>query len=259
MTSDKSALVLLHGILMSANAWQDVVPMLSTQHQVYALTIAGHRGGSPAPQRPATISDLVDDAERHLDKWGLDRPHLAGHSLGGWIAIELARRGRAATVCALAPAGFWSAGDEAQAHAHNRIQRISAMKRFARPVRPAVALVMKSATLRRIAWRDTACHADRLTAAQGLEILDDAVGCTINVTDVLGSGEQLAPLDPLPCPVTIAWSGNDAIVPVPGCDAIARERVPHALFLTLPGVGHVLMIDNPELTARTILATTRAG
>lgn len=259
MTSDKSALVLLHGILMSGNAWQRVVPLLTDQYQVYALTTAGHHGGSPAPRRPNRISDLVDDAERYLDERGLDRPHLAGHSLGGWMAIELARRGRAATVCALAPAGFWSAGDSAQAQVHKQIRKIVAMKRLARPVRPVVALVMKSPTLRRIAWRDAACHADRLTATQGLELLDDAVGCTVNETDLLGSDEEIAPLDPLPCPVTIAWSGKDAIIPVPPCDTIARQRLPRASFTTLPGVGHVPMIDDPELVARVILAATGGG
>jgi hypothetical protein len=153
------------------------------------------------------------------------------------MAIELARRGRAAIVCALAPAGFWSAGDSAQAQVHKQVRKIVAMKRLARPVRPAVALVMKSPTLRRIAWRDAACHADRLTAAQGLELLDDAVGCTVNETDLLGSDEEIAPLDPLPCPVTIAWSGNDAIIPVPPCDTIARGRLSRASFRRCPASG----------------------
>lgn len=258
MPSDKSALVLLHGILMSGNAWQRVVPLLSNKQRVYPLTTAGHYGGSPSPRRPNKISDLVDDVERQLYERGLDRPHIAGHSLGGWMAIELARRGRAATVCALAPAGFWSAGDATQAHVHKQIRKIVAMKRLAQPIRPAVALVMKSPTLRRIAWRDAACHADRLTPAQGIALLDEAVGCTVNETDLLGSDQQLAPLNPLPCPVMIAWSAKDAIIPLSACDAIARERVPQATFTTLPDCGHVPMIDNPELVASTVLAAVNA-
>lgn len=258
VASDQSSLVLLHGILMSGNAWQRVVPLLSHQKRVYPLTTAGHHGGSPAPRRPHRISDLVDDIERQLDELGLDRPHIAGHSLGGWMAIELARRGRAATICALAPGGFWSAGDATQNHVHKQIRKLVAMNRLAEPIRPAVALVMKSPALRRISWRDAACHADRLTPAQGMEILDDAVGCTINETDLLGSDQQLAPLNPLPCPVTIAWAANDAIIPVPACDAIAHDRLPPATFTTLPDCGHVPMIDNPELVASTVLAAVNA-
>ena len=257
-SSDNSALVLLHGILMSGNAWQDVVPLLSSHHQVYTPTAAGHRGGPPVQRRPATVSDLVDAAERYLDERGLERPHLAGLSLGGWMAIELARRGRAATVCALAPAGFWSAGDSAQSQVNNQVRKFVAMGGFARPVRPVAALAMKSATVRRLGLRIGACHADRITAAQGLELLDDIIGCTVNVDDLIGSGEQIAPLDPLPCPVTIAWSENDAVIPVAACDKIARERVSQASFTILPGVGHDPMIDDPELVARTILRVTGA-
>jgi pimeloyl-ACP methyl ester carboxylesterase len=169
------------------------------------------------------------------------------------MAIELARRGRAATVCALAPAGFWSAGDSAQSQVNNQVRKFVALGGFARPVRPVAALVMKSATVRRLGLRIGACHADRITAAQGLELLDDIIGCTVNVDDLIGSGEQIAPLDPLPCPVTIAWSENDAVIPV-----AARERVPQASFTILPGVGHGPMIDDPELVARTILRVTGA-
>jgi len=240
MASDNSALVLLHGILMSGNAWQDVVPLLSSHHQVYTLTTAGHRGGPPVQRCPATVSDLVDAAECYLDERGLERPHLAGLSLGGWMAIELARRGRAATVCALAPAGFWSAGDSAQSHVKSQVRKFVAMGRFARPVRPVAALAMKSATVRRLGLRNAACHADRITAAQSLELLDDIIGCTVNVDDLVGSK-------------------NDAVVPVPACDEIARERVPQASFIILPGVGHDPMVDDPDLVARTILAVTGAG
>ena len=175
------------------------------------------------------------------------------------MAIELARRGRAATVCALAPAGFWSAGDSAQSHVKSQVRKFVAMGRFARPVRPVAALAMKSATVRRLGLRNAACHADRITAAQSLELLDDIIGCTVNVDDLVGSSEPIAPLNPLPCPVTIAWSENDAIAPVSAWDKIARERVPQASFTILPGVGHVPMIDDPDLVARTILAVTGAG
>jgi pimeloyl-ACP methyl ester carboxylesterase len=115
---------------------------------------------------------------------------------------------------------------------------------------------MKSAAVRRVGFRDAASHADRITAEQSLDTLDDIAGCTVEVDDFLGSSEQIAPLNPVPCPITIAWSGNDAIIKVPHCDKIANERVPQASFTTLPGVGHDPMIDNPALVAQTILTVT---
>ncbi|HUO36911.1 MAG TPA: alpha/beta fold hydrolase [Mycobacterium sp.] len=74
--------------------------------RVYAPTLLGHRGGPVAQRRPAALTDVIDAAELYLDEQGLDRPHLAGNSMGGGVAIELARRGRAATVCALSPGWF---------------------------------------------------------------------------------------------------------------------------------------------------------
>jgi hypothetical protein len=108
MASDNSALVLLHGILTSGNAWQDVVPLLSNHHQVFAVTAAGHRGGPPAPRRPATVRDLVgqmntwstdrdgrmltaDEARQHLAKIIADRD-LVGANWGDLVRIDKALR-----------------------------------------------------------------------------------------------------------------------------------------------------------------------
>ncbi len=100
-------LVLLHGILCGERVWSGVTGLLAGAHDVIAPTMLGHHGGPPARKRPASVEHVVDDAERLLDELGLAKAHLAGNSLGGWAAVELARRGRALTVCALSPAGAW--------------------------------------------------------------------------------------------------------------------------------------------------------
>jgi pimeloyl-ACP methyl ester carboxylesterase len=70
---------------------------------------------------------LIDAAEQYLDDHRLERRHLAGNSAGGFVAIELARRGRAATVCAFSSADFWSTGDGSQSRGNNKVPRIAAM------------------------------------------------------------------------------------------------------------------------------------
>src|SRR5260370_41367192 len=110
MGFDKPPLVLLHGIAMSGSAWQDVVPLLSDHHEVFTPTALGHRGGPPVQRRPAVMTDVVDAAEGYLGERGLERPPLARNSICGFIALELGRRGHGATVCAVFPAGAWSAG-----------------------------------------------------------------------------------------------------------------------------------------------------
>ena len=189
MASDKP-LVLLHGITMSGNAWQEVVPLLADHHEVFTPTALGHHGGPPVQRRPATITDVVDAAERYLDERRLERPHLAGNSIGGFMAIELARRGRASTVCAFSPVGFWSAGF--QPRAFNKLQRGIALARLVRSILP---FMYKSPTVRRLILRDVAWHGDRLSADRALEAIDEGIDCAI-LADLCAADWQIAPLDP---------------------------------------------------------------
>jgi len=256
MDMSASPLVLLHGLAMSGNAWREVIPLVSDHHRVYAPTADGHRGGRPVLRRPTTMIDMVDAAERYLDECGLDRPHLAGNSIGGFVAIELARRGRAATACAFSPVGFWTPGDAYQKRAFGRLQRGVALGRLSRPVLP---VVYKSATLRRIIFRDVAHRGDRMSPARALEVNDDGIECTVLAdlcTDLSGDDWVIAALDPIPCPITIAWGQKETLLPSGARGENAR--IPQASNRSLPDVGHVPMLDDPELVARTILAVTGA-
>jgi pimeloyl-ACP methyl ester carboxylesterase len=249
-----SSLLLLHGLGMSARAWAGVRPLLEPHHDVFAPTLLGHRGGAPPARRPVTIADLVDDVERALDARAIDRPHVAGNSLGGWLAIELARRGRIGTVTALSPAGTWTAGTAEQMLG---VRKLRSAIRAARLAGTLPAL-MRSARVRRFALRDAAAHGERVPAAEAVELSRDLLGCAI-APDLLPTPEELAPLDPLPCPVVLAWSGADRVLPPWLNGEVARQRLPAARFVELPGVGHVPMLDDPGLVARAILATISAA
>src|SRR3982751_6114114 len=101
-------LLLLHGLGLTWRCWRPVLPELERAHDVVAMDLPGFGAAPPLPRgsRP-TVEALSDAIEGALDEAaGLDAVHVAGNSLGGWIAIELARRGRARSVVALAPAGF---------------------------------------------------------------------------------------------------------------------------------------------------------
>jgi pimeloyl-ACP methyl ester carboxylesterase len=242
--------VLMHGAAGSGRIWQDIVPVLSEHHDVHAPTLLGHRGGPAIQRPPAKVNDMVDAAEHYLDEHGLARAHFAGNSLGGWVAIELARRGRAASVCAFSPAGFWWDSDSHE-RVFGQIRRKRALARVSRPIAP---LVLRSAVARRLGLREVACHGDRLSAARVLELTDDSNDCPF--MDDYSPDEQVEPLDPLPCPITLAWAQFDRLVPATTYGRTARERLPGATWVLLPGVGHIPMIDDPELVARTIMAAT---
>ena len=239
--------VLFHGVTGSETMWRNVIPRLAPSYDTIALTALGHRGGRPG--RPgASVRDLVDDAERSLDELGLERPHLAGNSLGGWMAIELARRGRAASVCALSPAGFWDTADGGHLDGARKLRRAINLARRTRKVMPWAARV---ALARRIVLRDVAVHGDRVTRGDLLEVNDDLLACTLR-DELLSTEEQIAPLDPLPCPIVLAWSQRDRILPAGTSGARARLLLPQATWKLIPGVGHVPVFDDPQLVAQTI-------
>jgi pimeloyl-ACP methyl ester carboxylesterase len=99
-------LVLLNAIFQSWHSWSPLLDRLTAERDVLALTHLGHAGSPPFPtgQSP-TIAAWTDAVEAELDAVGFDRPDIVGHSLGGWIALELAKRGRVRSIVALAPAG----------------------------------------------------------------------------------------------------------------------------------------------------------
>lgn len=242
-------LVLLHGILGSERMWSHVVPVLANHYDVIAPTMLGHRGGQSAIVRPARLAHIVDDAERLLDEMGIEQAHLAGNSLGARVALELARRGRARTVCALSPSGTWEAGSEDHRRA---TEALRATVRAARRSRRLLGLPARSERFRRWALRDTAVHGERVSPAELLGLTDDLLGCTI-VGDLFDEAAQLAPLNPPPCPVTLAWAGKDRVFPAEINGANARELIPGARYIVLEDVGHVAMLDDPQLVAQTIL------
>lgn len=102
--------VLLHGFLMSQTVWDPVAPRLADtgRYEVFAPTMAGHNGGPYAGTWLLSSSVLADHVERQLDQLGWDSAHLVGNSLGGWVAFELERRGRARSVTGIGAAGGWT-------------------------------------------------------------------------------------------------------------------------------------------------------
>ena len=242
-------LVLLHGITLTEHSWQGVVPHLASSHDVIVPTALGHHGGRAPGRMPVVMTDVIGDAERTLDELGLDRAHLVGNSMGGWAALELARRGRALSVCAISPAGLWESGGE-------DMERVYAILRAAirdtRRTRKLLPLLARSRRFRRYAYRYLSADGGHVPAAELIAGADDLIACQV-IPDP-ATPEALPALDPVPCPVTIAWGTVDRLFPLDRYRRNAERLVPGARFVVLDGVGHVPMLDDPELVARTILA-----
>jgi pimeloyl-ACP methyl ester carboxylesterase len=117
---------------------------------------------------------------------------------------------------------------------------------------------MRNRHARRLALYEVAAHGDRFTPAQTVAAIRDMVEC-VAAADLLVTSESVAPLDPPPCPITLAWAARDRIFPPQVNGAVARQRIPAARYLELPDVGHIPMIDDPRLCADTIRTTVNGA
>jgi pimeloyl-ACP methyl ester carboxylesterase len=125
-------LVLLHGIGHRWQAWEPVIDTLAEHHDVIAIDLPGF-GQSPVPDAgmPAQMSGTVSAVGDFFDSLDLDHPHVAGNSLGGAIALELAAAGRVASATALSPAGFFTAAERRAAVRTLSVMRASTFQPIA--------------------------------------------------------------------------------------------------------------------------------
>src|SRR3954447_3216186 len=101
-------IVLLHPLGAELVVWEPVIDRLAAQREVIAVDMPGFGRSAPLPAGVApTPQALAGAIADFLDASGVDRAHVAGNSLGGWVALELGKAGRALSVTALSSAGFW--------------------------------------------------------------------------------------------------------------------------------------------------------
>lgn len=253
---DGEPLVLLHGFLGSWRVWRPVLDALEADHRVFAPTLPGHRGATPgANAAPATVEELADEVETWLDREGIETAHLVGNSLGGWLAVVLARRGRARSVVALSPAGAWARPRDLKRLLWLFKVTLRFMARFGARLRKP----MRRPRFRRLAMRRVAEHGDRIPLDEAHGLLDDMFGCTM-ARDFLASARDSPSIVRAAAEadvhVRIAWAEHDKTIPFRRFGRPFVDAVPGAELVIMPGVGHVPMYDDPRLVVRTILEVT---
>lgn len=241
-------LVLLAGIGSSGAAWQPVVPRLAREREVWRVDLPGFGRSATFPAGAAHgLEALTDAAAAFIDEAGLDRPHVAGNSLGGAVALELGRRERVASVTAISPAGF--AGRPGRQFAGRSLQATHFLGSRLRPVAPRIVTRPR---LRRLFYAQMFAHPERLTPGEAYADL-------VTMLDGEGFHDTLTELDghrfegEIAVPVTIAWGTRDALL-LPTQALRARRLLPGARHVWLRGCGHVPMSDDPEQVARVLLA-----
>jgi pimeloyl-ACP methyl ester carboxylesterase len=251
-----SPLVLLHGFTDTWRVWELVLPALERHHDVLAPTLPGHAGGPPL-EGEASAAVVVDAVERAMDDAGFETAHVAGNSMGGFVALALAARGRARTVVAFAPAGGWAAGDDSW---RALLASQARMHEQARTTAPHAQAIVATAEGRRCATQLIVSDGEHIPAdliAHQMLGMASASGAIAMIEHGLRTGYGELDAERIACPVRIVWGTEDRLLPWPSAAARFREQwLPHADWVELDGVGHCPQLEVPLEAAQLIVGFT---
>jgi pimeloyl-ACP methyl ester carboxylesterase len=248
-------LVCLHGFVDTWRTWELVLPMLERHHDVLAVTLPGHAGG-PAIEGQASDAVLLDAVELAMDEAGFDTAHVLGNSLGGYLSLQLAARGRARTVVALAPAGGWAVGDESYretlAYFQEMIERLQA-------VAPHAEALLALPDGRRRATQYVTTSFEHIPLELLAHQIRGAAQCQGALPLIEYATREGWDLDAekIACPVRVVWGTADKLLEWPSAATRFREDwLPHADWVELYGIGHCPQLDVPLEGAELILGFT---
>jgi pimeloyl-ACP methyl ester carboxylesterase len=243
-------LVLLHGLGASSFSWRGNIGPLSRRYQVLAPDLPAHGRTPPDAVQDFDLATLTRELVCFLDRRGVAQAALAGNSLGGTLALLLARDypERFPALVLLAPAvavprlpwlfyplrlplvgaplaallGPWTAR-AALHYSYSRWEVIT--PEVIAGYQPTFRTLANRLALRRLI-----CQIDPLPLPQ--------------VADLLSQ---------VPQPACLIWGERDRILP-PKQGVWIKEHLPHAELQVLPGVGHAPQEEAPELIDEIIIA-----
>jgi pimeloyl-ACP methyl ester carboxylesterase len=238
-------LVLLHGVGESAVGWRPVEEMLSREYDVIALDLPGFGDSAafPAGVEP-TAAALADAVEQELDDLGVPDFHVAGYSLGGRVALELASRGRVRSVVAIAPDGLGTPLE--------RIYQATALmtgRALATVLSPIAAPLTATGVGRSLFFAMERSRPWKLTADDANRLLVSFAKSPGYLKTVRATMFDVPRgLDKITCPVLLLQGTADPLVS--GQSPRFLAVVPHAQMRWLPGLSHVPISDDPALVGR---------
>jgi pimeloyl-ACP methyl ester carboxylesterase len=249
-------LVLVHGISHRRQGWYPVVEQLAEHRTVVLFDLPGH-GESPdlvTNGRPVT-DVLHDELVAFFDQLGLERPHIAGNSLGGRIALEAAADDLVASATALSPAGFWKDGGLQIRYTQALFATVITINRLTRGLTPLLA---RSDLARAAALSWLHVHGANVSPEAFLGDARAMLRARPALKEIIHQASVMDRPIPEHIPVTIAWAEHDRVLP-PSQAKRAARTYPDAQHVMMSGVGHVPMPDDPSLVVDVLLQGSSRG
>ncbi len=235
-------LVLVHPLGADRGVWEPVMDRLTAHHDVIAVDMPGFGESPQLPDAvPATAHGIATEIGATLDALGVERAHVAGISLGGWVALEFAKLDRCLSVTGLCPAGFW---------ARPLGPRPEAARGAARALVPLLRPLLQTARGRRLLLRGSIAHPERVPPAAAYRLVRAyALSPGFARANAEMRKTLFAGFEDIQVPITLAWGERDRLVSPP------RSVPPGVHSVRLRDCGHVPTWDSPEQVAAAILQT----
>jgi pimeloyl-ACP methyl ester carboxylesterase len=245
--------LLIHGLGGERCVWEPVLGALERRHEVIAIDLPGFGRSRALPggvvPTPGALAEAVAEL---LDALGLDTAHVAGNSLGGWVALELALADRARSVVGVCPAGLWRT-PPAPAGADDAPVRGRA-RRLARRLRPVIPIALAVPRVRRAVLAPFVAHPERVPYRAAWRMVSSYARSTAyDATSSAMRRSAFAGADEVDVPVTLGFGDRDRLI------RPARLATPGARTVTLHDCGHIPMWDDPDAVAELLLAGAQAG
>jgi pimeloyl-ACP methyl ester carboxylesterase len=229
-------LVLIHGYPLDHTIWDDVVPLLSPTFDLILPDLRGF-GASASSDQPATLADFAADIARLLDSLNIQQAALAGHSMGGYVALAFAR----AYPTRVRGLGLVSS----QVLADTPEGKEGRYKTAASVAEIGVGVVAEAMT-------------PKLSADARVQSIVRALIQKQTPAGIIGALKAMAEradstdlLSAMQFPVVLIHGEADALIPIERARAVESALLQSRMF-ALKNVGHLPMMESPQETAEAL-------
>jgi pimeloyl-ACP methyl ester carboxylesterase len=239
---DGPPLVLLHPLGADRRVWDPVLELLSGQREVIPVDLPGFGDSAPLEDSP-TPRALAGAVAGLLERIGVERPHVAGNSLGGWLALELGVAGAARSVTGVAPAGLWP---------QPLMPKPLVARKLARLGLPLLGPLAATRVGRELLLGGVVARPGNVPVQAAAHLVRSyATAPGFEAVNRRMRADRFKGLERITVPVTLVWPEHDRLVRPPAWvpDTVHNRR--------LPGCGHLPMWDNPPVLAQVLLEASR--
>jgi pimeloyl-ACP methyl ester carboxylesterase len=241
---DGEPLLLIAGLACDHSMWSEVVPALAGHYQVIVFDNRGV-GRSTSPEGPYTIREMAGDATALLDHLGVRQVHVAGHSMGGQIAQELAlaRPGQVRSLMLLSSCARCDERNKAIIQTWGELPGVVEPRLMARLLLP---------------WLYSNAFFTRPGAVEQLltMLLDNPYPPTpqgiYHQSRAIGDFDTTSRLGDIRCATLVLVGKEDALLPVAFSEQLA-QGIPGAELVVMEKAAHGLLVESPEEVAQAML------